>query len=225
MANRIRSTRFNQLNPGLNCNNLVVGSNVCLNDGNTGCIRYLKLNGTTSCQSIANTIGINIITLKAINVHLDCSKPISTKYICAEAVNPECESLYKVKNGDTIATIISSNGLTDDQFYNANPYAYENGIQVNQNICLKKTIDSSSIFDSYFNAYTNLADYSSKLKMNLGYYLANPSKQNADVLQKTYLSEMLTNAAFRQYLKGVEQTDPAFVEFFTSRNVSKATNV
>ena len=192
LANRIRSTRFYQINPDIDCEHLITGRLVCLNDGHSKCIRYIKVNEfqPKDCQSLANSIGINLITFTAINAAIDCSQSINASYVCAEALNPECENLYKVVEGDSISNIMNANILTENEFYRANPYAYEDGIQTNQVICLKLVSTESSSFNAFVNSYGNLAASNSKLQEALDYYLSNPSQNNEKVLQETYISEI-----------------------------------
>ena len=213
------------MNPSLDCNNYLTPNDIiCLNDGTFNCISYYTLNETErSCQSIADVLGLNITTFMTINPGLDCSKvPLEStvKKVCSNAINPPCQTFYKVVEDDTIESIVQKNNINLNDFYKANPYATQDGLQTGQRICVKIKTSPSNI-DLFSNQLDLLADYDPEVMSALVLFHSEPTSVNHENIKEKFKNAILTNTEFRKMMAYLENNDPAITAYYQSYNISR----
>lgn len=145
---------FAVLNPTINCNNLAVGTTICLGypadyEYDTQYCRdyYWSRYGET-CASIASSYGMTYNAFVTANPWLDCTNnnnnilPNNTRvclgYNIASHVDSvhDCGTTYTVQNGDTCQSIFSRYTQSYTEFLTINPNLNCNGLYAGQVICL-----------------------------------------------------------------------------------------
>ncbi|KAJ3086401.1 hypothetical protein HK102_013190 [Quaeritorhiza haematococci] len=84
--NNISLNRFLAANPGINCDNLTVGSQVCLplpnDDIVVTCVAAVTVQHGDTCWAIAGANGITLRTLSILNPGIDCERLEINSEIC-----------------------------------------------------------------------------------------------------------------------------------------------
>jgi LysM repeat protein len=150
MENRLSENFFNYLNPNIDCQNLKIGSLVCIDDGLTGCVEYYKTNKTDTCIGIGDAYDFDVESLEVNNSGLNCSNLVEDTSICILFRNPNCSFVYYVNIGDTSYSIMRRYNININDLYTLNPTFRYNFIYASQGICL-----ASSLIVTYNNVTTN----------------------------------------------------------------------
>ncbi|RNA13712.1 carbohydrate-binding module family 50 [Brachionus plicatilis] len=190
---RLTDIRFRQLNPEINCNNLILGEKVCANDQNFGCLNYTVLpNGhNESCEKLAAKFSMSILTFRSINNWLDCDLVKNLNTFCSSKFSPACSEIYQVKSNDTYLSLIEKINSTE-LFHKANPFLDPDNLKEGQIICLKEKKNNMEIHltDLKTNEFSKVLSSFGNIKSRLDGYLGAPSKQKSDEMQNEIIETM-----------------------------------
>jgi LysM repeat protein len=143
--------QFLVLNPGLNCDNLQIGSRVCLarNDTRppaTQCSKAYRIQSGDYCYKIAEKNGLFLEQFLEMNPRLNCTNLKIGSFVCVgrngtrRVTNqvpkqPECKG-YKIQSGDYCYKIAQDNGLSLEQFLAMNPGLNCDNLQIGTYVCV-----------------------------------------------------------------------------------------
>jgi hypothetical protein len=123
---------FVAMNPGLDCNALVVGSTVCVT---AGCTSFWPVVGGDTCDSIAIAFQLTLAKLLAMNPYFNCNEIGSRPRICING--PEtCTFRWTVSGGDTCDSIRNGYQLSPDALFAMNPGLDCNALPIGSTVCL-----------------------------------------------------------------------------------------
>jgi peptidoglycan endopeptidase LytF len=139
------------LNPGLNCDNLQIGSRVCLARNSTRppatqCSKGYRIQSGDYCYKIAKKNGLSLEQLLDMNPRLNCTNLRIGSFVCVGRnetrrvsnqfpKQPECKG-YKIQSGDYCYKIAQDNGLSLDQFLAMNPGLNCDNLQIGTIVCI-----------------------------------------------------------------------------------------
>ena len=141
IKNGLSEQQFNYFNPNLDCN---LNNNVCVDDGQIGCIQYYEPIINDTCDSIANAFDLDQKSMIVNNPDLNCDNITSTGNICVLKRNPNCSKIYYFNDEDTIDGILLKFNLTETFLYMFNPSLRISSVTTTQAICLNATFSYSN---------------------------------------------------------------------------------
>ncbi|PVG02513.1 glycoside hydrolase/deacetylase [Serendipita vermifera] len=162
----LTGTQIYNANTFLNCNDVWVGTPICIPNGGSGtpptststtsstpaptCVsRYTSVAGD-NCNTIGAKYGLTGTQIFNANTFLNCNDvwvgtsicippggtPPTSSTTSSTPPQPSCVSTYRSVSGDTCNSIGTKYGLTGTQIYNANTFLNCNDIWVNTPICI-----------------------------------------------------------------------------------------
>ncbi len=142
-------TALQAANPGLNCNNLQVGQQICvfIEPSTVNCPpgtqRYTIQSGDT-CYAIARRFGTTVVAVQAANPGLNCNTLMVGQKICVpiepSTVNcPPGSQRYTIQAGDTYWSLARRFNTTVQAIQATNPGVNPNNLVVGQKICIPTT--------------------------------------------------------------------------------------
>ncbi len=139
LENRLPERLFYYLNPNIDCQNLRIGSLVCIDDGLTGCVEYYNTNKTDTCKGIGDAYDFDVESLEVNNPGLNCSNLVEDTNICILFRNPNCSFVYYINNRDSFISLMKNYSVDMKLLYLYNPYLRSGNLQVFQGICLNSS--------------------------------------------------------------------------------------
>ena len=122
--------------PYLDCANLQIGQNLCVNCRSICYEKYTVASGD-GCSAIANSFGITTDQLLSCNGKgLNCSSLSVGQKLCGNCLGA-CDARQKVVSGDSCSKIATENGIELSDLLKCNPGLVCENIQVGQNLCVK----------------------------------------------------------------------------------------
>lgn len=112
---------FTWKSPGVEYCPIFTGDEICVSDGNYGCVIDYVLNSTDSCSSVAAAYYLDLESFQFNNPDIDCNDNITKKSVCVIFRNPICTEIYTAKSNDTIETISSIYHVSRKALYLLNP--------------------------------------------------------------------------------------------------------
>lgn len=196
------------MNPHINCQNLIIGKNVCVDNKKNGCLNYTVLanNHGESCETLSDKYGLSVYSFKSINNALDCSLVEKLNTFCISKYSPPCLEIYQVKANETILSILKSDITDKTSIEKANPYLDLDNLFEDQIICLKEKKNDMEIHltDIKSNEFSKFLSTNKNIKLKLDAFLKSPDGEKSDALQNELIQTMTEDSVFRQDLKNFE---------------------
>lgn len=138
-AYRITTSTLLLLNSGLNCQNLLAGTRLCVSSSSGStiintvtCSNYYTIFSGDSCDNIAAAFRISTAYLLTLNPTLNCAALIPGTRICVPLVAPTtttttvintvtCSNYYTIFSGDTCDNIAAAYRITTSYLISLNP--------------------------------------------------------------------------------------------------------
>ncbi|ORX60934.1 glycoside hydrolase/deacetylase, partial [Piromyces finnis] len=163
----LTETEFKNLNLGVNCNNLQIGTSLCVSSSSasspssSSCKTFYTVKKGDYCYKIWNAHGLSESTFRSLNPHVNCenlqidtqvcvktSSTSTTKKATATATSTSnsssCSTHYTVVKNDTCYNIWTKYNLSESTFRSFNSNVNCENLQIGTQVCVKASTPTTT---------------------------------------------------------------------------------
>ena len=136
--NGLTEAQFHDFNPGINCDALQLGQNICVKIAEE-CSKTYKIASGDYCYKIWTDNNLTEPQFHDFNPDINCDALQIGQQICLQRSTsslPKCTKAYKIVSGDSCYKIWTDNNLTENEFHAINPSINCDALQIGLEVCL-----------------------------------------------------------------------------------------